>query len=121
MSIFLVNSNLNHDNEVHEKGSFFDGELSVFQSLVDAGVLSVVDGASSIEDAKEIVEKNIEKASEPEVKQPESQNTWGPKPDEPVVTPVEENQVQDTAKDQVEKQDEQLTTAPASELTGNEL
>ena len=77
--IFLVLSNLKHDTETYEKGSFFAGELATFQSLVNENVLRVIEGASSIEEAKDIVaEAEVETEESSEEVTVEPTNTWGP-------------------------------------------
>ena len=88
--IFQVLSNLNHSGTRFEKGQFFEGNYSEFGNLVNDGVLRVVHGAESIEEAKEIVAKESETAGpETSTEEKEPENTWGPKPDE-IEIPKEE-------------------------------
>ena len=82
-TIFQVLSNLNHSGTRYTKGQIFEGNLAEFGNLVTDGVLRVVNGAESIEEAKEIVAKEGETAvAESTTPEKEPENTWGPKPDE---------------------------------------
>ena len=84
-TIFLVKSNIKHDGTEYKKGSFFEAEYDAFQDLVNDGVLRVVAGASSVEEAEAIIAKENEETGEQAIKEKEVQpeNTWGPKADEP--------------------------------------
>lgn len=84
-TIFLVKSNIKHDGTEYKKGSFFEAEYDAFQDLVNDGVLRVVAGASSVEEAEAIIAKENEETGEQVAKEKEVQpeNTWGPKTDEP--------------------------------------
>lgn len=77
MSIFLVQSNLKHDGVNFAKGSFIQGDADQFDILVQDRVLKLVEGANTMDEAKEMVD--IEKESEPaEEKAPQPKDTWGP-------------------------------------------
>lgn len=83
MSIFHVLSNLKHNGQVFEKGTLFAGEENQHQDLVKIGVLAVIDGAETVEEAKEIIGVNAEQAKAPEAEAPKTtpQDTWGAQPD----------------------------------------
>lgn len=116
MSIFHVVSNLNHNGTIHKKGSFFEGEVSEFESVISIGVLKVVEGAKDLEHAAKIIaeEATKQEVASAEVKEP--QNTWGPKPD-PIVAPVEAPKTDATDT----KTTEAGTPAPEAPKTSNEV
>lgn len=87
MSILKIESNLNHNGTYHVKGDFMEADASSFEQLISEGVLSVVEGANTIEEAKAMVEEAMASAvATEEAQAPE--NTWEAKKDE---TPVVEN------------------------------
>lgn len=104
-TIFLALGNLKHDGNVIKAGEVFEGELTTFQHLVTDGVLRVVEGATSLEHAAEIIQGEVaagaakaesEKAAAPA-------NTWGPAEDKPAEvaatteTTTEETKPEETA------------------------
>lgn len=102
MTIFLVQSNFKHDGQPYAKGSFFEGDAGTFSSLVADGVLLKIEGASTFEEAEEILanqKETVDESVEEAIVEP--QDTWGPseepKTEAPVVT-------------------EEITTEPAEEV-----
>lgn len=89
MAIFKVKSNLTHNGDRYEAGNLIEGDDAAFQPLVADGVLEVVEGAATAEEAKDIIaaqesEEAAKPAAEPEAK---PADTWGAQPDP--VTPAE--------------------------------
>jgi len=138
MSIFKVLSSLNHNGTIHEKGSILNVEVNAgqFDSLVADGVLELVDGARTEDEAKEIIASKV--AENDTVVAPEAvkpQDTWGPQPDKEAVLPpvaTETAPVEATAPEAtIPSTDAQIapekvagaeTEAPkAPEVTGNDL
>lgn len=111
--IFLVLSNLKHDGEVLEKGSVFQGAIETFQSLVDAGVVKVVEGAETLEQAAEMVKKEVDevaaKAQAAVAAAPK--DTWAPSAEKPVVADEAEKPAETT--DTTEKPAETTETIVA--------
>lgn len=105
MTIFLVQSNFKHDGQPYAKGSFFEGDAGTFSSLVADGVLLKIEGASTFEEAEEILANQKETAEEGAQEAiVEPQDTWGPSPEQPeapAVTP------------------EEITTEPTTEEVGD--
>lgn len=84
-TFYLVLSNLNHNGETKKAGTIFEGESGQFTNLVSDGVLRVVEGASSLSHAAEIVAAEaVKPEAEPVEEAAKPQDTWGPRPD-PVV------------------------------------
>ena len=84
MSILYVKSNLKHNGDTHKAGSFFEGEVSEYQGLINDGVLRVMDGASTVAQAQEILAKEVAdaEAAQREVEAGTvAQNTWEAKKD----------------------------------------
>jgi hypothetical protein len=77
---FLVLSNLKHNGELYEAGSVIEGDLEAFGEFITAGVLRVVEGAESLEQAAELATKQVadalEKAKAAEAAKPK--DTWAP-------------------------------------------
>lgn len=87
MSIIKIESNLRHNGTDHVKGDFMEADASSFEQLISEGVLSVVEGANTIEEARAMTEEAMASAvATEEAQQPE--NTWEAKKDE---APVVEN------------------------------
>lgn len=86
--ILQVLSNLKHNGDTLRAGSFIEAELGEFGSLISDGVLKVIEGANTPEEAAEIVSQ--EQASRIEAGEAEEkvapQDTWAPTK-EPVVAP----------------------------------
>ncbi len=86
--IFQVLSNLKHDGDLLVKGTLLEAPLYQFETLVREGVLRIVEGASNIAEAADILAKeaaqSIEEGTEPAA--PAPQDTWAPTK-EPVVAP----------------------------------
>jgi hypothetical protein len=85
--IFQVLSNLKYGADSYTAGTFFSGGLEEFGYLVTEGVLKMIPGAKTIDEAQEIVAKENEIAQEQAQKDASiaPENTWGPQPDEPKV------------------------------------
>lgn len=78
---FKVLGNIKHNGATFDKGSVIEGELATFQPLLEDGVLAIIDGAETREEAEVLAGTP---AVAPEVvEEVEPENTWGPKPDEP--------------------------------------
>ena len=111
MNKYKVLGNLKYNGTVYEVGSVIEVETSgEFDALVEAGVLVLDDGSVIPEATPE------EKA---EVVAPT--NTWGPKPDEPVVEATPEVVVPEVNKDvnadvTTEAKVEDVTPAPTVEV-----
>lgn len=86
-TFFKVVSNLKHNGENFPKDSFMEGELEQLGHLVKDGVLLVVEGAESVEDAKVLFEAGLPSEPVAEVPAVEGANTWEPRKD-PVVADV---------------------------------
>jgi hypothetical protein len=100
--ILLVLKNLRHDGEDLAVGSLFEAPLEGFQGLVDMGVLRVVEGAKTLEEAEQIVKSqvatNASKAT-PAAAAPEDK--FKAAPNKPVETaPAPEAQTTDAEKPQ---------------------
>lgn len=93
--IFLeVLSNLNHDGTLYEKGEVVGADsIPPYVSLVADGVLRIVEGATSKEDAELIAEeeRQIAKDADAGTSAPvEGPDTWGPtEPEVPAEAPAE--------------------------------
>lgn len=87
--IYKVLKNIKHNGTYYSEGSTIDGEEGAYSQLVEDGFLCVDDGIEK----EEVVESTIEKEIPPE-------NTWGPKPDEPIA-PLEEDKKEEENKDEV--------------------
>lgn len=86
--IYIVKSNLRHNGTDYPKGSFLSVEegATSFDSLVQDGVLELVEGAKTEAEAKEILaEKQGEVAPTEAAPVAKPQDTWGPQPDVEVV------------------------------------
>lgn len=105
MSIILVVSNLKHDGTDYKKGQFIDSEPSVFQGLINEGVLRVIDGAETVKEAEEILAEEVAAAGDEEVAAA-PKDTWGAVPDAP--EEVEEKK---------EEPKEEVAAAPKAEET----
>lgn len=93
MTIFKTLSNLNHDGHLYKAGDLFEGELETFSQLVNDGVLVAVEGAESIAEAEEVLNKVAEEETEVEEKEVQAQDTWAPeKNDEDTWGPKENKQ-----------------------------
>lgn len=83
-TIFLVKQNLKHNGTDYKVGQLVQDEFEATPNLVNDGVLRVIEGAESIQEAEAILaeekEKHGERASGEAELQPE--NTWGPRKDE---------------------------------------
>lgn len=108
MTIFKVQSNLNHNGESYKAGSYLEGEAPLFESLVADNVLKPVEGATSFAEAAEIEaeEAAFKAAQEEEEKGVAPENTWGPK--------TEEEKAPEEAK-------EPVVDAPAPETTEGQV
>lgn len=73
---FKVLSNLKHNGEDFKKDSIISGEMAQLEHLVKDGVLVVVEGAESLEDAKVLANTSITPEEAPEVPAAEPVNTW---------------------------------------------
>lgn len=104
--IYHVLSNIKHNGEEFKKGSFIEGALGEYTGLVEAGALAIVEGADTIEEAKEIVGKPAETPTATEAPKVEEQNTWGPRPD----NALENQPLSEEEKDKAPE--EQKTDAP---------
>ena len=97
--IFLVLRNLKHNGEELAKGSLFEGTLEGFQQLVDMGVLRVVEGAETLEQAAEIVKGEVDAA----VQKAEAtaavapKDVWAPQPAKEEVAATDAAHTQETA------------------------
>lgn len=76
--ILYVLSNLKHNATQYTQGSFITGALSEFEALVKDGVLRVVEGATSEEEAAKIIADETEAAKEKGAAVVSPKNTWGP-------------------------------------------
>lgn len=107
--ILHVQTNLNHNGTYYPKGSFIQSEEGEFVPLIEEGILKVVEGANTIEEAEEITGstagKAEETATEPAV--PTAQDTWGPRPDNAL-----ENQVSGSNDTDANKDAENAPVAP---------
>lgn len=86
MAIFKTLSNLRTGSEMHETGTFFEGKIEEMGKLVEDGVLEVVKGATTVQEAMSQTEDKPEVVDET----PAPQNTWGPQagPETPVTEPA---------------------------------
>lgn len=107
--IIYVVSNLNHNGTQFAKGSFCEGDTDEFGTLFNDGVLEVVKGAKTIEQAQKIKADQASSEAEATVAAVEPENTWGPKKDpipedeaKPVTT---DEQVKTTTDQKVENVD----------------
>ena len=109
MTIFKVISNIKHNGTDFTKGSFIAEEFVGSQVLVNDGVLKVIEGAETIEEAKAIdAETQAIVESEEEVVEPK--DTWAPEPDEPIVatgTIVNDEETPTTEEEVVEEKEEE--------------
>ena len=90
--IFYVLSNIRHNSTTYAQGTFIEGVLAEFGELVKDGALRIVEGATSVEHAAEIVaSESAEAAKAIQAAQAKaaSENTWGPK-EAPVTAPETE-------------------------------
>lgn len=90
MNIYKVLSNLKHNGVDYLKGTFFQSEPeSAFNVLVSDGVLRLMDGASTIEEAEKMDAEEMENAKqvEQEKEATAGDNTWEPKKDDEVTAP----------------------------------
>lgn len=89
MSIFQVLSNIRHSGTDYLTGSFFEATVEEFAHLVSGGALRIIDGATSVQEASDMVAKEMAdaqmKAEQAVAVQPP--DTWAPSP-EPETTPV---------------------------------
>lgn len=127
---FEIKNNVKHNGDFYQKGSVIGGELDEFQGLVNDGLFEVVDGATSLEEATELVAENKVLDETPEEVAEES-NTWGPQPDEE--EPVEETpktdgeeKTEEEPKDEDDKstsseEEEESDEPEKDEITGDEL
>lgn len=76
---------MKHNGVEYATGSFIEAEVAQFEQLINDGVLRVVDGAKTIEQAMELAGKEVVNTVEEVAEIVENQDTWGAKPD-PVVT-----------------------------------
>lgn len=83
-TFFKVLSNLKHNGDEFKKDSVIEGEMEQLGHLVNDGVLLVVDGADSLEDAKELAKGDLSPVEAQEMPKNEPANTWEAKK-EPVV------------------------------------
>jgi len=79
--IYKVTSNIKHNGEDIKKGSFVE-EFVGANTLAADGVLKLVEGATTLEEAVEIDAEEIAKAGESVEEEVAPQNTWEPKKDE---------------------------------------
>lgn len=129
MPIFQVRSNLNHNGEPKKAGSFFEGALESFTHLVKDGVLCVIEGATSLEHAAQIVADEVAKAAEKATDDVavEPQNTWGPQPDKPeesktpVVPPAPSEDLPKPPAPTVNEQSSNVPPAPVIDPAGDNL
>jgi hypothetical protein len=86
--ILLVLKNLRHDGADLAVGSLFEADINAFQGLVDMGVLRVIEGAKTLEEAEQIVKTQIAAgASKVAPAAAASQDKFKAAPDKPVETP----------------------------------
>ena len=93
--IYKVLSNLNHNGTSHAKGEYIDGEFAGSEALVLDGVLKLIEGATTIEEAKEI-EAEASEQEAPAEEEVAPQDTWGPTKDEEQLDKDIDNLVNDT-------------------------
>lgn len=85
---FLATSNIKHDGELFTKGSIVAGEIGTFGTLINDGLLQEIEGASSFEEAQEILNKKVDETDTEADIEVAPKDTWGPSP-EPTETPTD--------------------------------
>lgn len=120
MTIFLVQSNFKHDGQPYAKGSFFEGDAGTFSSLVADGVLLKIEGASTFEEAEEILanqKETVDESVEEAIVEP--QDTWGPSPEPTEAPAVTEEITTEPAEEEGDAEEE--ADAPVEETNTGEV
>lgn len=95
--IIQVLSDLKLNGVLVKAGDFFESEISAFADLIDQGVLRVIHGAQTVDEAVQKVKEEADAAivSAEEQEAAAEQNTWGAKKDP--VEPAPDATTTDTA------------------------
>lgn len=97
---FLALSNLKHNSDTYVKGTVFEGPFEQLESLVIDGVLRVVEGAETYEQALEIVTKEAEAQLEAaKAPAPAAADTWAPQKPAETTEKVEDAPADTTSTD----------------------
>lgn len=106
--IYLALSNIKFDNEAIKGGDVFEGAAETFDGLVKDGIVRVVEGAESLEQAAEIVRSEVSQKSSAAAAAVANapKDTWAPSPEKTETTPPTET---------TEKPVETSTTIPTGE------
>jgi hypothetical protein len=81
--IYQVLSNIRHNGQDIKTGSFIDStEITGVETLLAEGIILEIDGATTKEDAKEIVESTVASQKDAEEETAAPTNTWGARKDD---------------------------------------
>jgi hypothetical protein len=114
----LVLKNLKHDGDLLEAGSLFEGAVEEFQQLIDMGVLKVIEGAKTLDEAAEMAKAQVAEIAEKvksDALKSNHADVWKAKPNvPPVVTPP-------VPAPEAQKTDEASTTGQAPVVGAGDL
>lgn len=115
-TFFIATTNIRHNGEIIKKDSIVSGEHGTFGELVSDGTLREIVGASSFEEAEEILAKETVNENDTEANiEVAPKDTWGPSPDQ-TDTPTDDKEPEVTTEPTENKDD----TAPVDTEEKNE-
>lgn len=112
--IFLALSNIKFNSEAIKAGDVFEGDTETFEGLVKDGVVRIVEGAENLEQAADIVRKEVAEKSAAAATAVANapKDTWAPSPEKPAETTTETVSAETKVED---NNSTASTTIPATE------
>lgn len=123
-TFFIATTNVKHNGELLQKGAIVSGEYGTFGELTSDGTLREIVGASSFEEAEEILAKEVVNQNDTEAEiEVAPRDTWGPSPEpepDPELEPTDAGDTAptDTNDDAGDKKEDDIAPAPETENKG---